>query len=301
MSAPAMIYDDRLVEEAVTQTIDAKAKAGDGSAFRSYHEMSDGFYTLTSGTDRIESFRRLHLYFFARFGFKQSIEEPIRRSRCYGRLARVVVSPALKHEYADLARGSEGFALLLRLKPETIRQPAALDDLLRRELTAAEDMLDPGFGYTPDPPPGLTAAEESLFRDRYGLLWRIYIDARLVRAGAAPEGQKNRRRDQFRAAYSSLDRNSLDSIFETLWERAAFTHAQLVRLAKDTASLLRVANLERGSCGPLPGSPCPVCRFPTHRWASDIEAIEQAVCRDFPSWRAEEGLCDRCQELYSVK
>jgi hypothetical protein len=56
----------------------------------------------------------------------------------------------------------------------------------------------------------------------------------------------------------------------------------------------------------LPGSPCPLCKFPTYNWVDDPESIcdemvIEAVKIDFPGWESKDGACDRCIEVYELR
>ena len=56
----------------------------------------------------------------------------------------------------------------------------------------------------------------------------------------------------------------------------------------------------------LPGSPCPLCKFPTYNWVDDPESIcdemvIEAIQIDFPDWESKDGGCDRCIEVYELR
>jgi len=56
----------------------------------------------------------------------------------------------------------------------------------------------------------------------------------------------------------------------------------------------------------LPGSPCPLCKFPTYNWVDDPESIcdemvIEAIQIDFPDWESKDGACDRCVEVYELR
>jgi hypothetical protein len=300
-------YDDRLVEEAVVREIEARRRSGDRQPYETYHEMTDSLYSLLTAADRSDAFRRAHLYFFTRFGFKPSIEMAVQGRPRLNTIARVMVRPAQKNEFADLSVTDQGLALLLEIRLDTLADASRLHSFMRRELTLVDDMLDPEFKHGRDLPPGLNPSQELLFRDRYGFLWRTYVDARLVCAGLEPSSIHDRRRDEFRRMYGSLPPAVADKIFETVWTRDRFTHPEFVELALSLEKLLALAGISGSyldSAAPIPGSPCPLCRFPTHHWAllnGQGERVEREVQKDFPQWRLDHGLCERCGELYSLR
>jgi hypothetical protein len=55
----------------------------------------------------------------------------------------------------------------------------------------------------------------------------------------------------------------------------------------------------------LPGAPCPLCRFPTYVWLTDVTrftpSLQGTVMEDFPHWHLEQGMCERCFEGYQVR
>jgi hypothetical protein len=54
----------------------------------------------------------------------------------------------------------------------------------------------------------------------------------------------------------------------------------------------------------MQGDPCPICRFPAWKWgdpAAMPDRTRGAVTNDFPTWKTEEGICDRCEELYRAR
>lgn len=300
-------YDDRLIEEAVVREIDARLRAGDRSAYDLYHEMSDDLYALMNPADRLDSFRRVHLYFFSRLGFKGALESAVEQFPLFKeKLNRIFVQPALKHEYADLVSAPKELNLVIHLRASTLSDRSSLYTFLRRELLLVHDMLDPAFEYSRELPPGMNPSQENLFRDRYGFLWRMYADARLVRAGLEPAALRDRRREEFVRQYASMDPAAMAQAFDVLWNRPSFKHPELRDMACSLPKLLATARItaECKDDVPLPGSPCPLCRFPTHRWGNlngQAEQVEKEVRKDFPQWRIAQGLCDRCAELYTLK
>ncbi len=54
----------------------------------------------------------------------------------------------------------------------------------------------------------------------------------------------------------------------------------------------------------LPGSRCPLCRFPSQSLRKGVQEISPslaaAVQHDFPEWHDDLGACERCLEAYAV-
>jgi hypothetical protein len=52
----------------------------------------------------------------------------------------------------------------------------------------------------------------------------------------------------------------------------------------------------------LPGFPCPLCNFPAYVWIESLdEELCEAVREDYPAWGPEEGICERCADLYRFR
>lgn len=58
----------------------------------------------------------------------------------------------------------------------------------------------------------------------------------------------------------------------------------------------------------IPGSLCPMCKFPTYHWVKELnpesendKKVIDKIRVDFPAWEPAEGGCGRCMELYSMK
>ena len=68
---------------------------------------------------------------------------------------------------------------------------------------------------------------------------------------------------------------------------------------------LEKAEIEKEKMSYWSGRACPLCNFPTFKWAAEVSAedeqakkLQDAIKADFPKWVPEEGACERCAELY---
>jgi hypothetical protein len=164
-------------------------------------------------------------------------------------------------------------------------------------------MLDDEFGYKPqrlaDSP-----MEESIIRDRYGILWDIYIDARLERAGKESISTKAQRYSEFKTLYRKLNFNQIKAIFDDLWQSEKLSHQDLLRMAKDITELLkRASQILNPESRIFLGSPCPLCQFPSYHWGEELSRfskVVQSIKEDFPTWKPEDGCCERCAERYTI-
>ncbi|MEK6660665.1 MAG: hypothetical protein AABY63_02160, partial [candidate division NC10 bacterium] len=199
----------------------------------------------------------------------------------------------------------------VRLRADRFLNLPALHRYLRHELLHVVDLLDPGFGYEGEIRLAVASpAEENIIRNRYRLLWCLSIDARLEAAGGEPLADRNSHGREFDAQYRKFSPTIREAIFVRLWRPEPLSHSLLLQMATGSQALLRIAG-DPGPIGsetprhvPLPGSPCPLCRFPSYHFVEDHNALGALVTeiqQDFPDWRIDDGLCERCLEGYALR
>ncbi len=186
-----------------------------------------------------------------------------------------------------------------------------LDAFLIQEFMHAKDMVDPEFDYEDAFIPG-NPSVKNLITARFRLLWNIYVDARLARAGIISTMPREARYREFDNFYRKIPEKQRRGIFEGIWQTEKFTHEELLSMATDLESLMTkyvddvdISNEERDYIH-LQGSPCPLCKFPTYNWVDDPESIcdemvIEAIQIDFPDWENKDGGCDRCIEVYELR
>jgi len=186
-----------------------------------------------------------------------------------------------------------------------------LDAFLIQEFMHAKDMVDPEFDYEDAFIPG-NPSVKNLITARFRLLWNIYVDARLARAGIISTMPREARYREFDNFYRKVPEKQRRGIFEGIWQTEKFTHEELLSMATDLESLMSkyvddvdITEEERDYIH-LQGSPCPLCKFPTYNWVDDPESIcdemvIEAIQIDFPDWENKDGGCDRCIEVYELR
>jgi len=186
-----------------------------------------------------------------------------------------------------------------------------LDAFLIHEFMHAKDMVDPEFDYEDAFIPG-NPSVKNLITARFRLLWNIYVDARLERAGIISVLPREARYREFDNFYRKIPEQQRRGIFEGIWQAEKFTHEELLSMATDLESLMskyvddaEISEEERDYIH-LQGSPCPLCKFPTYNWVDDVESIcdemvIEAIQIDFPDWENKDGACDRCVEVYELR
>ena len=186
-----------------------------------------------------------------------------------------------------------------------------LDAFLIQEFMHAKDMVDPEFDYEDAFIPG-NPSVKNLITARFRLLWNIYVDSRLARAGIISTMPREARYREFDNFYRKVPEKQRRGIFEGIWQTDKFTHEELLSMATDLESLMskyiedaEISEEERDYIH-LQGSPCPLCKFPTYNWVDDPESIcdemvIEAIQIDFPDWESKDGGCDRCIEVYELR
>ena len=186
-----------------------------------------------------------------------------------------------------------------------------LDAFLIQEFMHAKDMVDPEFDYEDAFIPG-NPSVKNLITARFRLLWNIYVDARLARAGIISTMPREARYREFDNFYRKIPEKQRRGIFDGIWQTEKFTHEELLSMATDLESLMSkyvddvdISEEERDYIH-LQGSPCPLCKFPTYNWVDDPESIcdemvIEAIQIDFPDWENKDGGCDRCIEVYELR
>lgn len=307
-------YDPSLTEEVVFDELKGREREGDLGFFREYHAVADPIYEKTP-RDREAEFGKIHAKFFSDLGFTGMIEKALLEFPMLGTVEKVFVGKAItsRQEVADL--DWEHKRIGIKIRAERFKDPEGFLRYLRHELRHVADALDEGFGHPPHGVdfPGASPAEKTLVADRYRTIWCTYVDGRLCRQGIETIMDKEGRYREFELTYRSLSPSDLAAAFEAIWGGEQLTHAEIMEMAQDPARLL-----ERGVAAGeqpkkkrvlIPGSLCPLCRFPTFKWVNaegfgqlpESGHVLEAIKKDFPAWDTEEGICERCVEVYSAK
>jgi hypothetical protein len=250
----------------------------------------------------VELYRR----YWDRLNLSAVFNEAVAEYPVLERLSKISLREA-RHRFEEevnLVSPAVGKADTLKIKllPERGSDLTELRKWLRHEFLRATDMLDETFGYqrfTLALPP-MTA---HLIRERYHLLWDIYVDSRLHRANKETIGNPESLRREFDLLFTQFPEISRRLAFEKLWQARMLTHANLFGLAMDPSVFFQ-CNLKCASGEPcfIPGATCPLCGFSASFWmppeALQDVAVTRRIQRDCPDWEAKQGICQSCLKLY---
>jgi len=313
-------YDPLLTETVVLQEINRQQEAGDRALFCEYHVAADPLYHRRPEA-RNAAFQGLHEQFFNTLGFPELLRTELHEfPSIESRASEVVVALAAgsHEEGADLSleeangNGQPAKRVGIRLMADRFLDLPTLRRYLRHELLHIADLLDPSFGYEGEVRLAIASpAEENIIRNRYRLLWCLSIDARLESAGGEPLADRDSHRRDFDAQYRKFSPAVREAIFERLWRSEPLSHSLLLQMVTGSEALLRLAG-DTGPTGsktprhvPLPGSPCPLCRFPSYHFVEDHTVLDNTLVteiqKDFSSFTMDDNLCERCLEVYTLR
>jgi hypothetical protein len=101
-----------------------------------------------------------------------------------------------------------------------------------------------------------------------------------------------------------------------MWSgKEALTHNKMVDLSRDVKRLIMASTgtgpkdlsaleEEMEKMGPLPGTTCPLCGFPSFDWLEgegNGDEIVNLIKADFPDWSVRDSVCSRCAEFYQSR
>jgi hypothetical protein len=308
-------YAPDMLDELVRMEMERREKEGDLGLTKEYHKLRESLYNLPDDDDdREEGFEEVDRKVFATLGLGSGIEEILEEFPLIPeKIGLMEIRKAYNREEESVNISNRHLetdqkATIIRLRPQCFFNPNGFVNVIRHEFMHLNDILDEEFGYNTRRF-GKNPSEDAFIRDRYRIMWDIYIEARLAREGRdATDMGRDGCWKEFNLLYVKLPEEDRKTIFETLWNREKMTHSGIAELASDPYKLLQSADIstkegdaETKKKVALPGSPCPLCKFPTYHPVHDFspEALEK-IKKDFPKWE-EDWACERCMDLYNLK
>lgn len=293
-------FEPYFVEEAVFLRIQEIEKSGKKYPVRLFHEERSRLYETVSKADQESKFRTFYLKHFHSLEIEKIFTDVIREFPLLqsSDLQVLVKSTFRKNqEAADLFVEPPILRLVMSLRVPQILNPSYVGRFLRHELMHVSDMLDPAFHYSPKPElGGVGGVENNLIRERFRLLWDLYVSSRLIEGDHEPLIPLSELKQNFERSFSYLDDARKAEIIAEFVGKKKWTQAGLVRLARND----RVnKSLGKG------GLRCPLCHFTsyedTRTWTSSQNAIVDEIKSDFADWTTAQGLCTQCYDLYESR
>lgn len=299
-------FDPTLVERTVMHAI-----YGNRSMEAELHGSLESFYQMPSGRLREEGFRSVYAEWFKRLGFGKTFDRLLEEQPLIAReIGRCLIREAAgsRSESAEfLARpGSadgrmEYRALIVQATPRSLAEPDRWIPFMRRELFHVADMLDSEFAYERSEIDGLPA-KQNLVRDRYRVLWDLYIESRLELMGKGDEQASIRVHKMFARVFGYDSTNTIPAVMRRFDTGGAITHTCLWAWANSPELLFGASTDPKPRKSGTPGSMCPICSFPTFDWYHFNDPINEARLVGYfyqsrPDWSVAEGLCRQCAEM----
>lgn len=284
----AIRLEPELVEAVVLAELEQSETAGDGSLSREYHQLADPLYERVPPEERERAFDRINMNYFERLGFLGLLsttwgEFPDLDSSARGLL---VLTARGKHEEGAVI-GKDGESVCLRILPFRFSNRRRLIAFLRHELLHAADMLNPAWGYR-------LGSHSDREAERYRALWCASVDSRLALRGWDPLLSSQAHREDLDERFDSLPEARRTALFDAVRNGEPLTFPEMIAITQEAEAL-------SPRLGRRPGARCPLCAFPTHSWAADIEpVVAERIRSDFPDWQLKDGLCGRCAERYRL-
>jgi hypothetical protein len=310
-----IIYDHQLVDDIVYKGLAKQEASGDLVLYKEYHEKRDAIYEMEEES-RPRKFRELDNDFFNRLGCDVYIKEVFDE---YPDIEEKIESVHVRRATTKQNEGSnvvdEGRKVIIRLYPEIfIEGSNEIRRVIRHELMHVSDMMNKEFNYNVNEEFSKSPMEERIMRDRYRLFWDISVDGRLTNNGLETPASREERKREFDSFFSKIPEESRDLIFSKMWNaEEPMAHDRMVELSKDTNKVLALVAGSRSAeeliedtkkLGPLPGTTCTLCGFPSYDWVEEVaedEDVVKILKEDFPDWEPQDGVCSRCAEYYTVK
>lgn len=295
-----LLFEEDLVEAVVLLCASGKRAGISPLQIRRFHRARDGVYAIGDPDERNAEFFKVHSDWFREWGFDKLLADALAVFPLFNTELQVVAFRTSRGKHDE---GAELFVdqqfsrrAVIAVHAERFATPRGLASFLNHELTHVHDMVDPGFGYSPFILlGGISTVEERLIRTRYRLLWDITIDGRLVNAGRESENGRDAREREMIEAFSLWSDEKRQAVFQSLWGTRSPRHVDLFALASEPQADRRT--------GTLPGTACPLCRFPTFDWAVagglDVRVLA-LIQSEFAQWRPSDLVCSRCAEVFTA-
>lgn len=295
---PQIYLDPAFVEEAVFLLL--RTQRGSGLYNDFCREKEEIYQGGAAGEERDKAFKPLYEKYFRALGLEDFFKNICKDfSYLYAPEIRVVVKRVWhkKHEETELYVQPHQKTGYLGVLVGRILDPAFLESSLRHELTRISDMLRPDFQYSPHPVlGGRNGIEDNLIRERFHLLWDLYIDVRLRGKGVKTIKSYEEQKEEFARRFFFLSPSEREQMLSKIQECESLMQIDLLSWAGDPRS---VNVLGEG------GLRCALCDFtsfdPAVRWDAQTLPVVDEIRKDFPHWEPSQGICPQCFDLYRAK
>ncbi len=217
--------------------MEKEEEEGDRILVKRFYKERDWTYEEPGNEEeREEKFRSLYHRWFRQIGLKAFFERLITEfPDLIHREIPIFVRRAWerKGEGAELYREGHQNKILIRLQVIRLEDRESLAGFLRQELMHLSDILDPAFEYDPAVVlGGENAAEDDLIRQRFALLWNLYVEGRMARRGWKVSVPLEVREREFEKAFPNWGPGEKARVFREVCQKGTWTQQDLIRLAR---------------------------------------------------------------------
>ena len=234
-------YEQSLVETAVFLAV-----RKDERLECALHQVVDQLYEIPDEELRQREFVPVFRDFFTKLRFDRLIAKLLAERPMIGELVdRCVVREAARRraQSAELFvqgdKGGEergGKTLVIQLCPQSFIDTGRLITLMRRELLHVADMLDDRFGYLRETFSG-EPSRQNLQRDRYRVLWDIYVEGRLECERSGVRSEKQRLERAFGRVFFNGTAGVDGAGFARVFDAPSLTHRNFMEWAREPSLL----------------------------------------------------------------
>jgi hypothetical protein len=306
------VVEPALAEDVAWRWLAAREAAGDGGPIARHHWRAARIYALADADLRASLFEELALRETTELGILDPIVAALaERPAMADAIDLVLVGGAARTASAGVTCDGDR-RLGLTIPAGLFERPERLLAWCRHGLGHAADTLDPSFAFER----GVEATLDAASLERLHTLWDVSVDGRAAAAGLPTLGVTA-------GGYLAPIRRLLGpdlaglapAVVAALWSGARPPFPELRAIALDIVTLpdwlaRRGPAVHRapatvlplpGWAPPagtapdrLPGGRCPLCRFPAAELRRPDQEIAAAIQLEFPAWRPETGVCERC-------
>ncbi len=235
-------------EQSLVETTVFLAVRNDQKLECELHQAVDPLYEIPDEELRQRGFVPVFRDFFTKLGLDRPLVELLSQRPLIGeQVDRCVVREAAKRKAecaellvrSDVSEGDRsGRTLVIQICPQSFIDSERFVSLMRRELLHVADMLDTRFAYQRATFSG-EPSRQNLQRDRYRVLWDIYVEGRLDREQFGVNREKQRSERAFGRVFGLTAAGDDGAVFGRIFGAESLTHRDLMDWAREPDLLFK--------------------------------------------------------------
>ncbi len=277
-----------------------------------FRDERNALYDIEDSEQRDSAFQNFHLSWFAKLALDTPLVESIYSyPLIISKVDRVAIvqAPSKKKEGAELflkndklyTDDEKNTSILITLTPERFCESDKLLDYLRHELQHIEDMLNPDFKYKINSSnPKANSVIDSLFLQRYSVLWDLTVDGRLSKKEWQTSLSKEKHFENFQQTFQ-LPMGESSQLFDYFFYNPKPTHEELEDFAVEPEQWTKKHHLDSGNTR----GNCSLCNFPSVElitYPSDLpDDVLLAIQEENPGWNRSKLVCQQCLDIYESR